>query len=89
MIDARIVEILQHYNNGLSIREISDKLLPETYDYNTISIICHNMVNRGLLLKERNEQDIFVYRLADRSHIRTPPPTKDSNVKVSTVIDKE
>lgn len=88
MIDAKIIELLHKYVNGLSLREISDKLLPEVYDYNTLSIICHNMVNRNILLKERNEYcGIFVYRLADRSNVRIPPPPMDSNIKIDTNFD--
>ena len=88
MTDSRIYSILQYYTSGLTIKEIIDKLLPDVYEYNNISIICHNMVNRDILIKERNQYDIFVYRIKDTRNITIPPPNKDSNIKVITYLDK-
>ena len=87
MVDSKIVDILRHHGNGLTIREIMDRLLPEEYEYNFLSTSCHNMVTRGLLIRDRNEHEIFTYRLADRSNIRIPPPEQDSNVKVTSYLD--
>lgn len=87
MIDSRIFDILRHYSNGLSIREIMNKLLPNIYEYNEISIICHNMVNRGVLIKERNRHEIFTYKIADIKIINIPPQDKGSNIKVTSYLD--
>lgn len=88
MIDADIIAILLHYENGLTVREILDKLLPASHEYNDISIICHKMVNRGILLRDRNEQDVFLYKIADRTSIIIPPPNKDSSVTITSYLDQ-
>lgn len=87
MIDSRIFDILRHYRDGLTVRVIIDKLLPDIYEYNDISIICHNMVNREILIKERNEYEVFIYRIADMRSINIPPPDKGSNIKVTSYMD--
>jgi hypothetical protein len=87
MIDSRIFDILCHYRDGLTIRLIIDKLLPDIHEYNDISIICHNMVNREILIKERNEHEIFIYRIADMKTINITPPDKGSNIKVTNYMD--
>lgn len=88
MIDSHIYGILIHYPDGLTVREIIDRLLPEVHEYNNISIICHNMVNRGLLAKERNIYETFIYRVADYKSIIIPPRDKGCNIKVTTYLDE-